>query len=281
MKKLLTFLLINSFLTMPAIAKADKTSAEYLKNKKHFAIMNPLAEKIAENAIKKTLKKKIGEGNYKVLFEIYTIESLKKGIFKNLEITGKDLIIEEIPVPYLNLKNITDYHWIDLESDPVKLKSDVTFAYNLELSEKSINTALKQKDYEKTLKKVNNIAYPLFTLHDVRVKIKHNKLHIIMDFSLPLSSSSKKRSFMVSSNFKVDNGKIKTSNIGFDNSYGNLPIDKVTNLINLVNPLTFTLAQINDDNCKGKIENVKIEDNIVKINGKIFVEGVSEKNKGE
>ena len=54
MKKLLTFLLINSFLIMPAFAQADKTSAEYLKNKKHFAIMNPLAEKIAEKAIKKS-----------------------------------------------------------------------------------------------------------------------------------------------------------------------------------------------------------------------------------
>ena len=33
----------------------------------------------------------------------------KKGIFKNLEITGKDLTIDEIPVPYLKIKTETDY----------------------------------------------------------------------------------------------------------------------------------------------------------------------------
>ena len=76
---------------------------------------------------------------------------------------------------------------------------------------------------------------------------------------------------MVSSDFKVDNGKIKASNVGFDNSYGNLPLDKVTNLVNLVDPLSFTLAQLCEENCKGNIENVKIENNNIQIDGKIFV----------
>ena len=81
-----------------------------------------------------------------------------------------------------------------------------------------------------------------------------------MSYSLPLTSNNKKKTFMVSSNFQVDNGKIKASNIGIDNAYGNLPIDKVANLINLINPLSFTLAQINDSDCKGQVENIKIDD---------------------
>ena len=108
-------------------------------------------------------------------------------------------------------------------------------------------------------------------MHDVRVKIRHNKIHIIMSYSLPLASSNKKKTFMVSSNFQVDNGKIKASNIGIDNAYGNLPIDKVANLVNLINPLSFTLAQISDSDCKGQVENIKIDDNIIQINGKIFI----------
>ena len=49
---------------------------------------------------------------------------------------------------------------------------------------------------------------------------------------------------MVSSNFKVDNGKIKATDIGFDNSYGKLPLEKVTNLVNLIDPLSFTLGEL-------------------------------------
>lgn len=273
MKKVLSLILISLTICVPVFAKTDKTSAEYLKNKKHLAIMNPIVENVAEKAIKKTLKKELGDGRYKVKFEGYTLGSMKKGIFRTLNITGKNLEIDEIPVPYLSLKSITDYNWIDFKEDPVKIKSDITFSYDLDLTEKSISSAMKQKEFQKTLEKVNKRAYPLFTLHDVRIRIRHNKVHVIMDYSLPLASNSKKRNFMVSTDFKVENGKIRATNVGIDNAYGNLPIDKLTNLINLIDPLTFTLVQLNEQECKSQIENVKIEDNILKVNGKIYVKG--------
>lgn len=271
MKKGLLILLIMNFLLLSVSAKTDKDSVEYLKNKKHFSIVNPFIEGVVQKVIKKTLKKEIGEGSYRIKFDGYTFSSMKKGIFKNLEIIGKNLTIEEIPIPYLKLKTLTDYNWIDFNEEPIKIKSDIVFAYEIEITEKSINQALKQDNYQKTLEKLNKRAYPLFTMHDVRVRIKHNKVHIIMDYSLPLASNKKRKTFMVSTNFQVDNGKIKASNIGIDNSYGNLPIDKVTNLVNLIDPLSFTLAQLNENNCKGQVENVKIEDNIIQINGKIFI----------
>ena len=134
MKKIVLSLLISAFVLMPAIAKVDKTSEEYLKNKKHLAIMNPFAENIVQKVIKKSLKKEIGKGNDKVKFEGYTLGSMKKGIFKTLEIYGKKLIVEDIPVNYLTLKSETDYNWIDFNEDPIKVKSDITFKYDLELS---------------------------------------------------------------------------------------------------------------------------------------------------
>lgn len=258
---------------MPVSAKTDKTSAEYLKNKRHFSIMNPFVESIAQKVIKKSLQKDIGKGKYKVSFDGYTLSSMKKGIFKSLEITGQDMDVEGIPVPYLNLKTVSDYNWVDITQDPVKIKSDMEFAYEMHLTENSILEALKHEDYKKTLSKINKKAYPLFSLHDVRIRIRHDKVHIIMDYSLPLASSNKKKTFMVSSNFKVENGKIKATNIGIDNAYGNLPLDKVTNLVNLLDPLSFALDIMKDEKCTGKVENVKIENNIIKINGRMYIEG--------
>ena len=276
MKKFLLITLIFVLNLLPVIAKTDRMSAEYLKNKRHFAIMNPIAESTAQKIIKKALRKEVGEGDYKVKFSAYTLSSLRKGIFKSIEIQGKDLEIEDIPVPSINVKTQTDYNWIDITEKPAKIKSDMIFNYDMELTEKSINKALQQKDYQKTLDNLNKKAYPLFTMHDVRVKIRHNKVHIIMDYSLPLATNKKKKTFVVSTNFKVENGKIKASNIGFDNSYGNLPLDKVANLINLINPLSFTLDQLKENNCKALVENVKIDDNIIQVNGKIFIEKIKE-----
>ena len=83
MKKIVVLIITLVLGFLPVCAKVDRADADYLKHKKHFAIMNPLAENIAEKAIKKSLKKKIGAGRYKVKFEAYTLSSLRKGVFKN------------------------------------------------------------------------------------------------------------------------------------------------------------------------------------------------------
>ncbi|MBE7710604.1 MAG: hypothetical protein E7Z92_00540 [Cyanobacteria bacterium SIG31] len=270
MKKLFTIILTSLILSTPALAKTDRDSSDYLKDRKHIALMNPLVEKVAEKAIKKSLKKEFG-GNFNIELDGYTLSSMKKGIFKNLVITGKNLEVENIEVPYLHLKSITDYNWVDYKKDPIEYKSDMTFAYEMHLTEKSINTALKNKKYDKRLEKVNKIAYPLFTLYDARIRIKHDKVHIIMEYNIPLSPYKRNKTFMVSTGFKVDNNRIYASNVGIDNAYGKIPINKVTNLVNLLDPLTFTLSTMNTDNCYGRVESVKIIDNIIQINGKIYV----------
>lgn len=278
MKKIVVLIITLVLGFSPVRAKVDRADADYLKHKKHFAIMNPLAENIAEKAIKKSLKKKIGAGRYKVKFEAYTLSSLRKGVFKNLEITGKDVEIEEIEIPYLNLKNETQYNRIDINSDPVEIISDMIFNYTMELDEKAINQALKHKSFEKKLQRVNKLAYPLFTLQEVKTRIRLDRLYVIMEYNLPLASSKKNKTFMVSTGFKVDNGKIRAENVNIDKAYGSLPLDKVTNLINLIDPLTFTLDLVKDKKCNGKIENIKFEDNNIQINGKIYIEG-TDKNK--
>ena len=154
MKKNLFILLLIILLISPVFAYTDKNGYEYLKNKKHLTPMRPFVEKIAEKAIKRTLKKKIGSGNYKVKFRGYTLNSMKKGIFKNLEIVGKKLEIEDIKIPYLGLKSETDYNWLDYSENSIKIKSDIVFNYNLELTEDSINSALKRDNYKNTLKKL-------------------------------------------------------------------------------------------------------------------------------
>lgn len=271
MKKFL-ILIIGCVLFQTTVFAIDRTSADYLLNKKHLSPMNPLVECIAENAIKKSLKKETG-AKFDVNFEGYTLSSMKAGVFKNLEISGKDVTIEGVEIPYLKFKTLSDYNRIDYRSNPVVVKSDMNFYYELNLSEKSINDALKSKEYKTTIQKVNKKAYPLFALSDVRAKIKDNRVFIIMDYNFPINPSSKNKTFMVSTNFSVANGIIKARDIGIDSAYGNLPIDKVTNLINLLDPLSFTLDLVNTQKCRCKIENIKIEDNIFKVNGRMFVEG--------
>lgn len=269
MKKIL-ILLICVFIMLPVFAKTDKNSVEYLKEKKHLSLMNPVVEKIAEKAIKKSLKKEF-KGSYKVDFDGYTLGSMRAGIFKNFVVKGKNLEIDEIEIPYLKLTSVTDYNWIDYKAEPMVYKSDMTFLYEMDLTEDSINSALKHKSYKKKIEKINNIAYPLFTLYETRIKIKNNKLYIIMEYNLPLASFKRNKTFIVSTSLKVENNKIYANNVNIDKSYGNLSLNKVTNLINLLDPLTFTLSLIESKDCQGRVDNVTIMDDIIKINGRINI----------
>lgn len=269
-KRLFCAVILLLLFISPALAKTDRLSEDYLKNKHHLAIANPVAEKIAERVIKKAIKKET-KGHYKVKLEGYTLSSMKKGIFKYLEINSKNICVEDIEIPYMNMKTITDYNWIDYTKNPIEFRSDITFNYEMHLTEETINSALKTKDYQKTLNKVNKIAYPLFCLTDIKVRIKNNRLHIIMEYNSPVLPAKKNRTFMVSGDLSVSNGRTKITHIGFDNAYGNLPLNKVVNLVNLIDPLSFTLDLIDNKKCTGRIEDIKIQENIIIINGKIFI----------
>lgn len=146
--------------TSSVLAKTDRLSAEYLKNKRHFAPLNPLVETVAQKVIKNSLKKSTGE-NFKVKFDGYTLYSMKQGVFKNLELEGDKFQISGIDVEYLKLKSITDYNKVNYKQNPAVIETDMTYAYELHLTESSINQALTYKDYKKNLDKINNITYPL------------------------------------------------------------------------------------------------------------------------
>ena len=56
MKKIILTLMLISITAGMGFA-ADKCSKEYLQNNKHFAVLNPVAESVAEQVIKKVCSK--------------------------------------------------------------------------------------------------------------------------------------------------------------------------------------------------------------------------------
>ena len=244
---------------------------EYLQGKNHFSITKGLAEHAVKKALKKALKKETG-ANFDVKFEGYTLSSIKRGVFKSIEIEGEDVNFEGINIPYVHLKSLDDYNYIDYTKNPIEFKCDMTYAYELMLDDEAINMALKDSDYNKVLAKVNAIAKPFFVIKGVRTKIVDDRMYIVTDYNLPLSVR-KDRSFIAKSDFEVVNGVIKAKNISIDTSYGNLGLNKVANLINRLNPLEFTIDVLNGGKQKTTVENVNIVDNKVKVDGKIYVKG--------
>lgn len=272
MKKILIALLVGGLIATPAYSKTDKTSAEYLKNKKHFSIMNFPAERIAQKILRNLIENESGH-DFDITLKGYTLSSMRKGIFKYLEIEGENFEVNDINIVYGNIKTLTDYNWVDYKQNPPIFKTDSTFAYKIRLSEDSINKALEKKEYQKVLDNLNNRAYPLFTMNKISIRLKNNKTFIIMEYNFPLSPMKNDKKFVVSTDFKVVENKIIADNINISSIYGTLQHNKIANLINGLDPLNYTLTVLNTKKCNAKVENVKIIDNLVEIDGKIFVEG--------
>ena len=271
MKKILSLIILLGLSCGMGFA-ADKYSEDYLKNHKHIAIMNPIAEGIVEHSIKSALKKET-KSNFKVKFSGYTLSSMKKGIFKELELTGKDVQVDEITIPYVHLKSLSDYNYVDYTKNPIVFKSDMTYSYDMLLSDASLNKVLEHGNYKAVINNINNLAYPMFQFKSVKTKILDNKFYILTSYNFPIAPSPKDKVFVASSDFEVKNGKIKAVNVKLDSAYGKVSLSKVANMLNLLNPLEFTMQLLESKECRANIENVKIVDNNVRIDGKIFVKG--------
>lgn len=278
MKKFFIFLTVFSLLIIPVFSSEYHYSEDYLKGKHHFSPLNPFVEKIAQGIIKKSLKKEM-KGKYKIKLDGYTLGGLKKGIFKYLEITGKNILADDIRIPYFNVKTVTDYNWVDYTKNPIKFKSDIVMDFTVHFSQDSINDAILNKEYQKVIQKVNQKAYPFIMIYDVNVKIRYDKIHFIVEYNFPIMPMNKNKTVMITSGVSVKNGKLKTSDIGIDNPNGNLPVNKILNLINYIDPLSYTFELVKDKNCKAKIEQAEIKNDIIKINGKIYIKKDSEVKK--
>ena len=271
-KKIFTLFLAVIFVMAPVFAKVDRTSENYLVTKKHFSVMSPLVSYAAKKVIKRQLKKETG-ANFNVKFKGYTVSSMKAGVFKDLEITGKKVTISDIYIPYIKLKTVSEYNWIDYTQNPPAFKSNMDFAYNMHLSEKSLNDALSTNEYQEVIRKLNRNFYPIISIYNIKIELKDSLANIALEYNIPLRPFPKNKVIRLTSEFKVVNGKINATNVTVDSRYGNLPIAKITNLLNILNPLSFTIGLVGDKKCDGKIENIKIVDDIIQINGRIFVEG--------
>ena len=271
MKKLFIFLTIFFFL-VPCCFAVDTCSKEYLQSHKHAAFINPFAEKAVEYAITRAIKKDTG-AKFKVKFTAYTLTSMKKGIFKYLELKGKKIKLEDIPIPYLYIASLTDYNWVDYTQSPVKLRSDMTYKYEMILDQESLEAALASSEYTKEINKFNYLIYPLFKVINVSTEIRDNRLYMTMEYTIPIIRSTSSKKVTMSSGLNVSSGKLKMSNASLDHKIESVSAKKLVNLINYINPLECTLDLINKNDAKMYIENVNIVDNKIKIDGKIFVKG--------
>lgn len=227
-----------------------------------------LSEKIGEKLVKKAIKKNIVSGDIKADLDAYSVRDLKAGRFKSLEVSGKNVDIQGIYVSSFNAKTLCNFNYIanDKKGNYI-VKEDIPVSFNAVVTEEDLNKTMNSSDYKRMIDDINSIGgnFNIFQITSTNIKLKNNKMYYVLKYSMPFVRKTKE--LVISADLNVENGQIVLANTTFLNNSMSLDVDKLSKLINYINPLDFSAKILENKDAKFNIENVKISD------GKIVVDG--------
>lgn len=227
-----------------------------------------LSEKIGEKLVKKAIKKNITSGDIKVDLDAYSVRDLKAGRFKSLEINGKNVDIQGVYISSFNAKTLCNFNYIanDKRGNYI-VKEDIPASFNAIITEEDLNKTMLSSDYKRMIDDINSIGGNLniFQITSTNIKLKNDKMYYVLKYSMPFVRKTKE--LVITANLKVENGQIELANTSFLNNSMALDVDKLSKLINYINPLDFSAKILENKDAKFNIETVNIS------NGKIAIDG--------
>ena len=227
-----------------------------------------LSEKIGEKLVKKAIKKNITSGDIKVNLDAYSVRDLKAGRFKSLEINGKNVDIQGVYISSFNAKTLCNFNYIanDKRGNYI-VKEDIPASFNAIITEEDLNKTMLSSDYKRMIDDINSIGgyLNIFQITSTNIKLKNDKMYYVLKYSMPFVRKTKE--LVITANLKVENGQIELANTSFLNNSMALDVDKLSKLINYINPLDFSAKILENKDAKFNIETVNIS------NGKITIDG--------
>lgn len=231
-----------------------------------------LSEKIGERILKKTIQKNITKGHVKVDISSFSTKDLKAGRFKSATITGKNISIQGIDISYFQARTLCDFNYITEDKNGnVAIKENMPLQIKIIMTEADINNTMDSSDYKRLINNINNIGgnFSIFNIESADVKIKNNKMHYIVKYSIPFVRKSKE--VAISADLKVQNGEIKLANTTLDNKSFSLDVDRFSKILNYINPLDFSTKILENKDAKFKIEHLDIVDDQVVVEGRVTI----------
>lgn len=231
-----------------------------------------LSEKIGEKLVKKAIKKNITNGDIKVNLDAYSVRDLKAGRFKSLEINGKNVDIQGVYISSFNAKTLCNFNYIanDKRGNYI-VKEDIPASFNAIITEEDLNKTMLSSDYKRMIDDINSIGgnFNIFQITSTNIKLKNDKMYYVLKYSMPFVRKTKE--LVITANLKVENGQIELANTSFLNNSMALDVDKLSKLINYINPLDFSAKILENKDAKFNIETVNISNGKITIGGNMTI----------
>lgn len=281
MKKIIFILLFMAFCSVYAEASPTDLCTQGCvapynltsKTSRFFSTVtgqNFLAEKIGAKLIKKAVKKNITAGDIKTNLKSYSVRDLKAGKFKSIEISGKNVNVQGVYITSFVAKTLCDFNYIVYDKDGnIQIKENVPISLNAEISEEDLNKTMNSSDYKRVINDINETFGGFFEIETTNIKLKNGKMYYVLKYTLPFVRKSKNIVFV--SDLSVKNGKIALENTNFATSGSNFDINKISKLLNYINPLDFSAKILENKDAKFNIQNVTVESGKILISAQMTI----------
>ena len=279
---LLLFLIFSLFIN-PCFSKEFYTcgepfdlSSKLVRYPTNMLGINFIAKQVAKSIIKKEIKGMI-KGDIKVKLDSYSVFDLKKGIIKSFELTADEVVSDDVYVNRLEAKTLCDFNYVNYQKNPIEYRVPMPLDFTMYLTDKDLNKSFFDEDnkiYKKRLNQINIIMNDILITKQISTEIRNNKFYFILNGYVPILRVPVK--VTISSKINVKNNQIVLNDTLTRGLSKFVPEDTIYEIINIINPLEYTLNSFETTRDKIIVNNVKIVDNKIVING-IMVLGEQKK----
>lgn len=279
MKKLVLLLSLLCFTTSSALAecrymdmaptKPYPVSGKGSQVIQKITGMNFISKAIAQSIIKKEIKKATHE-NFNVKMESFSAKDLLAGKFKSLEVSGKNLNIDGVYISQLSSKTLYDFNYVEVKKNEVTFKENMLMDMNMQITNNDLRKTVASTGYLDKLNKINLSCYGItfFKLSSADVQIKNNKIWFTINVTTPFNA--KAIPIKVSTDVKISDGKIELTKMKLADTFKLIDLNKVSYLLNALNPLTFTTDVLNNKS-KLSLDTIDIVNDTILIKGYVFI----------
>ena len=233
--------------------------------------LNLLTTWAAEFAIKNQISRLIQKGSVKVNVKAYSAGDLIAGKVKGFEITGKNIVYNDVYVSSVKAQSLCDFTYFDYKKNPAMLGSPLFVKYNAEITNKDFQKIFSSDTIKDSLQgiKINasGINFGEVDFTNVKATISDEKINIKATMVYKKTPFTVTFPINLHTSLKVKNDKILLTNLKFASDSENDDFTFITNSIALNNISIFDLKKVEKEDSDINIKKIKIVDD------KIFIEG--------
>ena len=179
----------------------------------------------------------------------------------------------------LNVETLCPYNYVNYDNKKLSFKENMVLKYSTKITQDDLDKTLNSTEYKKILDKMNSdkVISSLIKIQNSSVKIKDDKIVFNYEVNplpkydiisyLPISIKPFNISF--GAGLKAQDGKLQLCNLELNSIRYNYSY--LMPIVNLLNPLSYRVSIDKNNKGENEIQNVKITDSKIEIDGIILI----------